>query len=57
LQVEVLQSSLKTGDKGLNNKDSLAARLVDLCGTAVLAEPSLNNRLSQLINRFKNAAI
>jgi hypothetical protein len=57
LQVEVLQSSLKTGDKGLNNKDSLAARLVDLCGTAVLAEPSLINRLSQLINRFKNAAI
>jgi hypothetical protein len=53
LQVEVLQSSLKTGAKALP-AESLSSQLANLCGAPVSVEPQMLNRLTQLIAHCKN---
>ncbi|MGZ3235869.1 MAG: DUF349 domain-containing protein [Burkholderiaceae bacterium] len=55
LQVEVLQSSLKTGTKVLP-AESLSNQLANLCGAPVSVEPQMMNRLMQLIAHCKNVA-
>ncbi|MGZ5788557.1 MAG: DUF349 domain-containing protein, partial [Burkholderiaceae bacterium] len=53
LQVEVLQSSLKSGAKA-SSAESLAAQLADLCGIPAVVEPQMMSRLTQLIAHCKS---
>jgi hypothetical protein len=53
LQVEVLQSSLKTGAKGLS-ENSIVAQLASLCSIPCLAGPQLVDRITQLMAKCKN---
>lgn len=56
LQVEVLQSSLKTGVKALS-AESLPTQLANLFGVPASTEPQLKHRLTQLITHCKNAVM
>jgi DNA repair protein SbcC/Rad50 len=56
LQVEVLQSSLKSGPKALSG-ESLSNQLANLCGSPVTVEPQMMNRLKQLITHYKNVVV
>jgi hypothetical protein len=56
LQVEVLQSSLKSGVKALQT-ESLSGQLSNLCGVPVAADALMMNRLMQLVTHCKNLVV